>query len=71
MLIRGEFERNRNVHDPRAVTAILEAAEKQLEENKHPDPYHPAGFPGGSKWERNIPPPYQRISDPSDGHGQH
>ncbi|KAG6854355.1 hypothetical protein C0991_007860 [Blastosporella zonata] len=39
MEIRAEFERNRNVHDPRALAVILEKAEADLAAKKHPDPY--------------------------------
>ncbi|KAF8897779.1 NADH-ubiquinone oxidoreductase complex I subunit [Infundibulicybe gibba] len=39
MEIRAEFERNRNVHDPRALALILEKAEADLAHKKHPDPY--------------------------------
>ncbi|KAH7102922.1 hypothetical protein BKA62DRAFT_636881, partial [Auriculariales sp. MPI-PUGE-AT-0066] len=53
--IRANFERNRNLHDPRALSTILEQAEARLKANKHPDPYIPAQFPGGTKWERNLP----------------
>ncbi|GAA5850542.1 hypothetical protein JCM8547_001908 [Rhodosporidiobolus lusitaniae] len=54
--IRAEFERNRNIRDPRAVAALLNEAEKQVQKYSHPDPYRPALFPDGTKWERNIPP---------------
>ncbi|KAI9429120.1 hypothetical protein H4582DRAFT_1827676 [Lactarius indigo] len=37
--VRAEFERNRNVHDPRALAAILEKAEEELARKRHPDPY--------------------------------
>ncbi|KAG5648820.1 hypothetical protein DXG03_000169 [Asterophora parasitica] len=37
--IRAEFERNRNVHDPRALATILEKAEAELAAKRHPDPY--------------------------------
>ncbi|CAL1700447.1 unnamed protein product [Somion occarium] len=57
LAIRAEFERNRNVHDPRALAAILEKAEADLAERQHPDPYRPAEAPDGTKWERNLPPP--------------
>ncbi|TDL29863.1 NDUFB9, NADH-ubiquinone oxidoreductase [Rickenella mellea] len=61
--IRAEFERNRNVHDPRALAIILERAENDLAAMKHPDPYiHPAS-PDGTKWERNVPPVMGPIYD--------
>ncbi|ETW83680.1 hypothetical protein HETIRDRAFT_123478 [Heterobasidion irregulare TC 32-1] len=53
--IRAEFEKNRHVHDPRALASILEKAEAELAEKRHPDPYIPSLFPGGTKWERNAP----------------
>jgi NADH dehydrogenase (ubiquinone) 1 beta subcomplex subunit 9 len=49
LLIRAEFERNRNVHDPRALAVILERAEAQLAAKRHPDPYISPLFPGGTK----------------------
>ncbi|KDQ64420.1 hypothetical protein JAAARDRAFT_28050 [Jaapia argillacea MUCL 33604] len=63
MMIRAEFESNRNVHDPRALALILQKAEEQLAAVQHPDPYIPAVFPGGTKWERNLPPPLGPIFD--------
>ncbi|KAK0491416.1 hypothetical protein IW261DRAFT_1413724 [Armillaria novae-zelandiae] len=57
LLIRAEFEKNRNVHDPRALAVILERAEAELAAKKHPDPYISPLFPNGTKWERNTPPP--------------
>ncbi|KAH9055593.1 NDUFB9, NADH-ubiquinone oxidoreductase [Lactarius vividus] len=61
--VRAEFERNRDVHDPRALAAILEKAEEELARKRHPDPYIPAAFPGGTKWERNAPPRLGPIFD--------
>ncbi|GLB34083.1 putative complex 1 protein (LYR family) [Lyophyllum shimeji] len=63
LLIRAEFEQNRDVHDPRALAAILEKAEADLAEKKHPDPYIPPTFPEGTKWERNIPPRIGPVYD--------
>ncbi|KAH9833694.1 uncharacterized protein C8Q71DRAFT_712299 [Rhodofomes roseus] len=37
--VRAEFERNRNVHDPRELAVILQKAEADLAERLHPDPY--------------------------------
>ncbi|KAF8524655.1 NDUFB9, NADH-ubiquinone oxidoreductase [Hysterangium stoloniferum] len=61
--IRAHFERNRDVHDPRALAKILEEAEAYLSATAHPDPYRAPAFPGGTKWERNIPPPTAPIFD--------
>ncbi|ORY56533.1 hypothetical protein BCR35DRAFT_309777 [Leucosporidium creatinivorum] len=54
--IRVQFERNRHVKDPRAVAALLNEAEKEVQRMAHPDPYRPSLFPDGTKWERNLPP---------------
>ncbi|KIM91229.1 hypothetical protein PILCRDRAFT_811740 [Piloderma croceum F 1598] len=61
--IRAEFERNRNVHDPRSLAIILQKAEEELANKLHPDPYIEPTMPGGTKWERNIPPPMGPIFD--------
>jgi len=66
--IRAEFERNRNVHDPRALAQILSEAEARLASHKHPDPTIQPLFPGGTKWERNLPPPTGPIHDHEAGH---
>ncbi|KAH9938007.1 uncharacterized protein B0H18DRAFT_965079 [Fomitopsis serialis] len=74
--VRAEFERNRNVHDPRELSAILQKAEADLAERLHPDPYRPPEAVDGTKWERNLPPPIGPIfdhekynSDHARGHG--
>ncbi|GJJ07146.1 hypothetical protein Clacol_001346 [Clathrus columnatus] len=61
--IRAEFERHRNVQDPRALAVLFEKAEAFLATHRHPDPYIPPAFPGGTKWERNIPPRMGPIFD--------
>ncbi|KAJ6539711.1 hypothetical protein B0H19DRAFT_1180249 [Mycena capillaripes] len=50
MEIRAQFERNRDVKDPRQLAQILEQAEARLAAWKHPDPYTPPTAPGGTKW---------------------
>ncbi|BGO99761.1 hypothetical protein NBRC10512_003168 [Rhodotorula toruloides] len=57
MELRAQFERNRNVRDPRAVAALLNEAEQEVQKLSHPDPYRPPEAVDGTKWERNIPPP--------------
>ncbi|OCH86229.1 hypothetical protein OBBRIDRAFT_691823, partial [Obba rivulosa] len=63
LAIRAEFDRNRNIRDPRALAQIFEKAEAYLAERRHPDPYHAPTAPDGSKWERNAPPPVGPIFD--------
>ncbi|KAL5507899.1 hypothetical protein ACEPAH_5517 [Sanghuangporus vaninii] len=61
--IRAEFERNRNVSDPRALATILEKAEADLAAKQHPDPYITPTAPGGTLWERHTPPTLGPIYD--------
>jgi hypothetical protein len=37
--IRAEFERYRNIRDPRLVVRVIRQIEKKVEEGEHPDPY--------------------------------
>jgi len=37
--IRRRFEQNKNVSDPRILAKLIEDAEQELYENRHPDPY--------------------------------
>lgn len=96
--IRVEFERHRNVRNPRELANLFEKAERELKRIQHPDPHRrkfptnrlrgffeaqqtnasratvrtdiliflcfaapqnltAAMFEGGTKWERNLPPP--------------
>jgi len=61
MYIRSLFEANNNVRDPRQQRALYLETEELLEKWKHPDPYIAPTAPGGSKYERNLPP---RILNP-------
>ncbi|CAO1636115.1 unnamed protein product [Sympodiomycopsis kandeliae] len=54
--VRAEFERNRDIRNPREIARVLDQAEKQLKGIQHPDPYKPAMAEDGTKWERNLPP---------------
>ncbi|KAH7138352.1 hypothetical protein B0J11DRAFT_514182 [Dendryphion nanum] len=61
LYIRGLFEANKHVSEPRQQRALIKETEALLEKWKHPDPYRPPTAPGGSKYERNLPAP---ILDP-------
>jgi NADH dehydrogenase (ubiquinone) 1 beta subcomplex subunit 9 len=37
--IRRRFEQNKNISDPRMLAKLVEEAEQELYENRHPDPY--------------------------------
>ncbi|KAM0710045.1 hypothetical protein Q7P35_002407 [Cladosporium inversicolor] len=57
LYIRGLFEANKHVTEPRQQRLIIEETEGLLEKWKHPDPYRAPTAPGGSKYERNLPVP--------------
>ncbi|ODV96432.1 hypothetical protein PACTADRAFT_49782 [Pachysolen tannophilus NRRL Y-2460] len=54
--IRNLFEANRAVEDPNKLKTILDDAESLLTSYAHPDPIIPPCRPGGTRFERNIPP---------------
>ncbi|KAF1824925.1 uncharacterized protein K489DRAFT_429264 [Dissoconium aciculare CBS 342.82] len=55
--IRGLFDANKTVSQPRQQKELIEQTEALLEKWKHPDPYRPPTAPGGSKYQRNLPSP--------------
>jgi len=59
MEIRGMFERNRGIQDPRRVEILMQEAEAKYQKDKHPDPQIWPRFYGGTRYERNIPPPME------------
>ncbi|KAF2666716.1 hypothetical protein BT63DRAFT_316472 [Microthyrium microscopicum] len=61
LYLRGLFEAKKDVRDQRTQRALVEEAEKILREYRHPEPIRIPTAPGGSKFERNLPPP---ILDP-------
>ncbi|PWN97466.1 hypothetical protein FA09DRAFT_288140, partial [Tilletiopsis washingtonensis] len=54
--IRAEFERQRNIRNPRELARVLAQAEAHLKANAHPDPYKSPMGEDGTKWSRNLPP---------------
>ncbi|KAK9462672.1 uncharacterized protein V1516DRAFT_670854 [Lipomyces oligophaga] len=61
--IRAAFEKNKEVSDPRMIKQLISDGEAKLRANRHPDPYIPPSRPGGSKYERNVPPSMQEPVD--------
>lgn len=55
--IRQQFDNNKSVSDPRQIHTIISNAQALLAEYAHPDPIITPGRPGGTKFERNVPPP--------------
>ncbi|KAF2658146.1 hypothetical protein K491DRAFT_776694 [Lophiostoma macrostomum CBS 122681] len=64
LYIRGLFEANRHVSEPRQQRVLINETQALLEKWKHPDPYRPPTAPGGSKYERNLPPSDLSEPDP-------
>lgn len=58
--LRDRFDAAKDVSMPRAVQ-LLEEGEEEFRINRHPEPYTLPTAPGGSKWERNIPPPAEAL----------
>lgn len=54
--IRDRFEANRQVENPTQLKYLIEKTEELLETYAHPDPIIPPCRPGGTKFDRNIPP---------------
>merc|ERR1711964_217329 len=54
--LRIHFEKHRDVRDPRRVAAMLAEVEMEQARFAHPDPTVMPLSPGGTKWERNLPP---------------
>ncbi|ORZ16125.1 hypothetical protein BCR41DRAFT_353574 [Lobosporangium transversale] len=63
--LRMQFEANKNLRHPRQIAQAVQEAERQLKELRHPDPYIAPTAPGGTKFERNIPP---NPAEPADHH---
>eukprot|EP01094_Clydonella_sp_ATCC50884_P009545 TRINITY_DN1906_c0_g1_i1.p2 TRINITY_DN1906_c0_g1~~TRINITY_DN1906_c0_g1_i1.p2 ORF type:complete len:113 (-),score=30.57 TRINITY_DN1906_c0_g1_i1:288-596(-) len=57
-LLQARFREGAAERDPRVVANLLKSAEAEFESRKHPDPYIFPTNPGGSKYQRNTPPPF-------------
>lgn len=62
---RDSFEAKRNMRDWGAINVAVQEASSWLAANAHPDPYTVPTNDGGSKWQRNVPPPLEIIEDPN------
>ncbi|RKP10805.1 hypothetical protein THASP1DRAFT_27400 [Thamnocephalis sphaerospora] len=59
--IRDRFEANRHVASLREAQQLCDAAERELAEYAHPDPYKYPLAPESSKWERAPHPSYGKL----------
>ncbi|KAJ3061175.1 hypothetical protein HDU98_002898 [Podochytrium sp. JEL0797] len=62
LIIREHFEKNRHVANPLEQDALVELTEMLLAKYHHPQPFKYASAPGGTKWERNIPFPEEKLT---------
>jgi len=58
---RDSFEANKNLTDDAEIEKKIKAAEQWLIDYKHPDPYRVPTNPGGSKFQRNVPPDLEVV----------
>lgn len=61
--IRQQFDQNKNIEDYRHAQALIEDTKQLLIKYQHPEPIIPSKRPGGTKYERNIPPPQGKVFD--------
>ena len=54
--LRVAFDQYKNVKDPRKAKTILKTAEDEFFRWQHPQPYINPSAPGGTLYQRNLPP---------------
>lgn len=57
VVMRSQFDENKHLTDRVQIEKVLQEAEAKFEYFRHPAPYIAPKAPGGSKFERNVPPP--------------
>eukprot|EP00002_Diphylleia_rotans_P034818 TRINITY_DN750_c0_g2_i1.p1 TRINITY_DN750_c0_g2~~TRINITY_DN750_c0_g2_i1.p1 ORF type:complete len:103 (+),score=20.83 TRINITY_DN750_c0_g2_i1:50-358(+) len=65
--ISSVFHQRKTETNLAVIETYVEEAENYLKDNLHPDPYIYPILPGGSKFQRNTPPPMPTGDD----HGHH
>jgi len=61
LILRDMFDENKHLTDPQQIEQILQKGEAELQANLHPQPYIHPKAPGGTSWERNLPPPPEHL----------
>ncbi|KAM7438300.1 ndufb9 [Porites harrisoni] len=57
LILRDRFDKYKNETNQKMIDKVLQDAEIEFENKRHPFPYIDPVSPDGSKWERNLPPP--------------
>ena len=57
VILRDKFDENKDLKDQFKIESILQKAEAEFKKYQHPQPYIHPKAPGGTKYERNVPPP--------------
>ncbi|EFA75898.1 hypothetical protein PPL_10470 [Heterostelium album PN500] len=63
--LRNTLKARKNETNPFLIQQHMKDFEKFVNYWEHPDPYIPCDAPGGSKWQRNIPPPKWAVNPKS------
>ncbi|CAH3026188.1 unnamed protein product, partial [Porites evermanni] len=61
LILRDRFDKYKNETNQKMIDKVLQDAEIEFENKRHPFPYIDPVSPDGSKWERNLPPPPHNI----------
>ncbi|XP_033104775.1 NADH dehydrogenase [ubiquinone] 1 beta subcomplex subunit 9-like [Anneissia japonica] len=56
-VLRARFDEHKNEKNLQKAQELLKAGEDEFWEKQHPQPYIFIDSPGGTRYERNIPPP--------------
>jgi len=59
--LRQQFEKYRNLSDQQAIESILQKAEAFEVQYRHPETYKSLTQPGGTMFQRNVPPPKETL----------
>ncbi|GAB5360926.1 hypothetical protein AAMO2058_000669900 [Amorphochlora amoebiformis] len=58
---RAKFEENKNLKKEQDIIKKIDEGFYWLKKHKHPEPYRYPTSPGGSKFQRNVPPDLEII----------
>jgi len=59
--VREMFDANNGETNPKELQRLVEEGQQELLKWKHPNPSIPPEYPGGTKYERNHPPPLHQC----------